>query len=173
VAALGKAVAELAAAVGGKVMPLHRGTNERGALAAGIVSEQDDLDGCEAVFCWGPGDVPASAGFVAAWDSLPRAGREADVVLPALTFAETQGSYTNVEGRVQLLRPVLAVEPPLRDGWEILQDLAQRLGLDMDHAGIFHVQREAAAAVPAFAMLADPPRAEPEQTPVMYGPARP
>jgi NADH-quinone oxidoreductase subunit G len=172
-AALGKAVAELAAAVGGKVMPLHRATNERGALAAGVVGDQDDLEGCEAVFCWGPGAVPASAQFVAAWDSLPRPGREPDVLLPALTFAETQGSYTNVEGRVQLLRPVLAVEPPLREGWELLQDLAQRLGLDMDYLGIFHVQREAAAAVPAFATLADPPFPEPEQTPVMYGPARP
>src|SRR5215472_9315525 len=44
-AQLGAAVAELAAAVGGHVMPLYRATNERGALAAGLVGAPDDLEG--------------------------------------------------------------------------------------------------------------------------------
>ncbi|HET7875642.1 MAG TPA: 2Fe-2S iron-sulfur cluster-binding protein, partial [Methylomirabilota bacterium] len=52
--ALAAAVAELAERVGGRAMPLYRGTNERGALAAGLVGAPDDLDGCETVLCWGP-----------------------------------------------------------------------------------------------------------------------
>jgi NADH dehydrogenase/NADH:ubiquinone oxidoreductase subunit G len=96
------------------------------------------------------------------------------VVLPAASFAEAQGSYTNLEGRVQFLRPVLRLDPPLREGWDVLSEIGLRLGLPgLEFAGIFQVQREAARANPAFAALADPPAPEPEPTPVMYGPARP
>ncbi|HZV49629.1 MAG TPA: 2Fe-2S iron-sulfur cluster-binding protein [Candidatus Dormibacteraeota bacterium] len=175
---LAAAVAELAAAVGGRQMPLYRATNERGALAAGVVGPPDDLDGCEAVICWGPppsGRIPAGARFVAVWDVLlrPEHGRP-DVVLPDLSFAETQGSYTNLEGRVQFVRPALVARPPLREGWEVLTEIGQRLGVaGMEYVGIFQVQREAARAIPAFAPLAGPPDPEPEPTPVLYGPARP
>jgi NADH-quinone oxidoreductase subunit G len=175
---LGAAVAELAAAVGGRTMPLYRSTNERGALAAGLALTPDDLDGCEAVLCWGPpaaGRIPETASFVAVWDVLQRPEHgNPDVVLPAASFAETQGSYTNLEGRVQFLRPILRVEPPLREGWDVLTELGQRLEVPgLDFAGIFQVQREAARVDPAFSALATPPAPEPEPTPVMYGPARP
>src|SRR5262245_53980562 len=91
---LGAAVAELAAAVGGRSMPLFRATNERGALAAGLVGTPDDLEGCQAIVCWGPpapGRIPSSAEFVAVWDTQlrPEHGTP-DVVLPAASFAETQ-----------------------------------------------------------------------------------
>ena len=175
---LAAAVAELAAEVDGRVMPLFRATNERGALAAGLAVTADDLEGCEAVLCWGPpagGRIPASARFVAVWDTLLRPEHgEPDVVLPDVSFAETQGSYTNLEGQVQFLRPVLHIEPPLREGWDLLCEVGQRLGVpDLDFAGIFQVQRAAAAAIPAFEPLADPPAPEPPPTPVLYGPARP
>jgi NADH-quinone oxidoreductase subunit G len=175
---LGAAVAELATAVGGRQMPLYRATNERGALAAGVVGPPDDLDGCEVIICWGPppsGRIPASARFVAVWDVLLRPEHgQPDVVLPDLAFAEVQGSYTNLEGQVQFVRPALEAQPPLREGWEVLTDIGQRLGVaGMEYAGIFQIQREAARAIPAFAPLAGPPAPEPEPTPVLYGPARP
>jgi len=176
---LAGAVAELAAAVpDGRLMPLYRATNERGAQAAGIAATPDDLEHCQAVLCWGPpapGRMPARAEFTVVWDVLLRPEHgEPDVVLPAASFAEAQGSYTNLEGRVQFLRPALFLEPPLREGWDVLADLGQRLGVaGLDFTGIFQVQREAARAIPAFAALADPPAPEPEPTPVMYGPARP
>jgi predicted molibdopterin-dependent oxidoreductase YjgC len=52
----------------------------------------------------------------------------ADVVLPSLTFAERLGTYTNLERRVQLLRPALS---PKGDGdadWRILSQIARRMG---------------------------------------------
>jgi NADH-quinone oxidoreductase subunit G len=177
---LAGAVAELAAAAGGRAMPLYRGTNERGALASGVLGggPPDDLDGCEAVLCWGPpapGRIPASARFVAVWDILarPEHGRP-DVTLPAASFAETQGSYTNLEGRAQLLRPPLSVQAPLREGWDVLCDLGRRLGLaDLEYLGILQVQRAAAERVPSLADLAREAVAGPRPTPVLYGPARP
>ncbi len=178
VTGLEAAVAALAAKVGGDLMPLYRGTNERGALAAGLALEPDDLAGCEAVLCWGPtppAGIPASAGFVAVWDTLLRTEHgEPDVVLPAASFAETQGSYTNVEGRVQFLRPALRLAPPLREGWDVLGDLATRLGLeDAGYSGPVEVARAAAAAIPAFAALAEPAPAPRGAGLVLQGPARP
>ena len=172
---LSQAVAELASAVGAQVMPLYRATNERGALAVGFDGREEDLEGCDAVLLWGPGRPPASARFVAVWDSLPRPEHEgADVVLPAATFAETQGSYTNLEGRVQFVLPVLRASLPLRESWEVLSDLGQRLGLEgMDYLGVFQIQRESARVVDAFATLAEPPPAQRPATAVLYGPARP
>ena len=55
----------------------------------------------------------------------------ADVVLPAATFSEKEGTFTNTERRVQLVGK--ATDPPgdARQDWAIIQDLANRV----DHAG--------------------------------------
>ncbi|MFI5284290.1 MAG: 2Fe-2S iron-sulfur cluster-binding protein [Candidatus Dormibacterales bacterium] len=172
---LAAACAELAAAVGGKVMPLYRATNERGALAVGVAG-WDDLAGVETLLSWGPpptAGIPASVRFLAAWDHLPRDVYEkAEVLLPAATFAERQGSYANVEGTVQCLRPPVALQPPLKDGWEVLCELAQALGLSVDYAGIRPIQREL-AGIPELAGLADAPATEAAPQPVLTGPAHP
>jgi NADH-quinone oxidoreductase subunit G len=163
---LAVACGDLAEAVQGKEMPLYRATNERGALARGVAG-WDKLDGVEALFCWGPpptAGIPGSVRFVAAWDHLRRDGHDKAVVLPAATFAERQGSYTNLEGTVQFLRPPIALQPPLREGWDVLTELAQALGLPLDYAGIMPIYRELAE---------QPPSPEPEPTPVLIGPARP
>src|SRR6266581_3931445 len=163
---LAKACGDLAEKVGGKEMPLYRATNERGALAAGV-ARWDKLDGVDALLSWGPpptAGVPRSVKFIAAWDHLPRPGYEKAVVLPATTFAERQRSYTNVEGLVQFLRPPIPVRSPLKDGWEVLCELAIALGVKVDYAGIFPIQRELAI---------QPPDPDPEPTPVLIGPAHP
>jgi assimilatory nitrate reductase catalytic subunit len=52
----------------------------------------------------------------------------ADVVLPGSVWCEDEGTTTNLEGRVIKINP--AVQPPgeARRDWEIITDLAQRLG---------------------------------------------
>jgi formate dehydrogenase alpha subunit len=51
----------------------------------------------------------------------------ADVILPAASFAEKEGTFTNSDRRVQLIRE--AIDPPgeARADWEILCDLATRV----------------------------------------------
>jgi NADH-quinone oxidoreductase subunit G len=170
------ACTELSAAVGAKLMPLYRATNERGALALGVAG-WDKLDGVEALVSWGPpptAGVPSSVRFHAAWDHLPRPEHQgAAVVLPAPSFAEHQGSYTNLEGRVQFLRPAVVADAPLKESWEVLVELGIALGLDLDYTGIFAIQRDAAQAVPALAALAQHPATESEPEPVLVGPAHP
>ncbi len=118
--------------------------------------------------------MPKSVKFHAAWDHLPRPEHEgAAVVLPATTFAEQQGSYTNLEGRVQFLRPPIPVKAPHKESWEVLTELAGALGLDLGYVGFFPLQRDVAKFSPAFATLAQPPAAEPAVQPVLVGPAHP
>jgi NADH-quinone oxidoreductase subunit G len=173
---LAKSCRELADKVGGKLMPLYRATNERGALAAGVAG-WDSLDGVTALLSWGPpptAGIPSSVKFMASWDHLPRpANEKAAVSLPATTFAQRQGSYTNLEGTVQFLRPPIEVDPPLKESWEVLTELGAALGVKLDYAGIAAIQREAAAAIPALAALGRPPSPEPAPEPVLIGPAHP
>jgi len=64
-------------------------------------------------------------------------GEMADVILPAVSFAEKDGTFTNSDRRVQRVRK--AVEPvgSSRADWEILADLGRRierrLGLQLVH----------------------------------------
>ena len=60
---------------------------------------------------------------------LGAAAQLADVVLPAATFAEEDGTYTNLERRVQLLKRVIAPKnTEARLAWWFLCQLAQRMG---------------------------------------------
>jgi NADH-quinone oxidoreductase subunit G len=164
--ALTAACTDLAGKVGAAMLPLYRATNERGALAAGVAG-WDSLDGVESLLVWGPppaAGIGKSVRFVAAWDHLPRSVYENAVVLPAATFAERQGSYTNVEGTVQFLRPPIPVTAPLKEGWEVLTELGVALGLDLDYPGILPIQREMSLQAP------DP---NPLPAPVLIGPAHP
>jgi formate dehydrogenase alpha subunit len=59
---------------------------------------------------------------------LTETAQMADVVLPGVAFAEKTGTYTNTERRAQLSR--VAVEPPAgaRPDYEIIAEMAGRLG---------------------------------------------
>jgi NADH-quinone oxidoreductase subunit G len=54
--------------------------------------------------------------------------RAADVVLPAASLAEREGTFTNVQGRVQRYERAFLPKPPIREPWELLLLLALRLG---------------------------------------------
>ena len=53
----------------------------------------------------------------------------ADVVFPAATFAEIEGTYTNLERRVQLLQPALGPRGEEEPGWKIVSMVADRMGV--------------------------------------------
>lgn len=74
----------------------------------------------------------------------------ADVVLPSCTFAEIEGTFTNTERRVQLLRAVL---PPLgesRPGWWILHQIGNMLGGDFVYESAADVLDEIAQTVEIY-----------------------
>ena len=52
----------------------------------------------------------------------------ADVVLPSATFAEKDGTYTNMERRVQLLQPALGPKGDQEADWRGISQIARRMG---------------------------------------------
>lgn len=52
----------------------------------------------------------------------------ADAVLPVGSFAETDGTFTNRAGRVQRLREAFPPAGQARAGWQVLDELGERLG---------------------------------------------
>jgi formate dehydrogenase major subunit len=74
----------------------------------------------------------------------------ADVVLPAASYMEKEGTYTNTDRRVQLGRKVLDPPGQARPDWEIVQDLANRIGLPMDYASPREVFEELEALMPSY-----------------------
>lgn len=58
--------------------------------------------------------------------------RAADCVLPLATFAESSGSRVNWEGRLQFSRAAIATQHGSKPGCEIVNLLAERLGVKFD-----------------------------------------
>lgn len=80
--------------------------------------------------------------------------RYADVVLPATSWAETDGVVTNTERRPQRLRA--AVPPPgeARPDWWILSELAKRMDMPgFDYSGPSEVFNELCSLSPIYAGL--------------------
>jgi predicted molibdopterin-dependent oxidoreductase YjgC len=80
--------------------------------------------------------------------------RFAHVLLPATTFAEREGSYTSFERRVQRVRKAIEPVGQARPAWQVLSDLARRMGgKGFDYAGAADVFTEIARLTPAYAGL--------------------
>ncbi|MBL8090486.1 MAG: molybdopterin-dependent oxidoreductase [Anaerolineales bacterium] len=58
---------------------------------------------------------------------LNETGQMAHVVLPGVSFAEKEGTYTNTERRVQLVRPALPIRGDAKLDLDIICDLGKRL----------------------------------------------
>ena len=77
--------------------------------------------------------------------------RAADVVLPAASLAEKEGTFTNVQGRVQKFDRAFLPKPPIRAAWEHLLLLALALGFG-DRSWTPHdLLKQIAAEVPDYA----------------------
>jgi NADH-quinone oxidoreductase subunit G len=81
----------------------------------------------------------------------------ADVVLPAASFAEIDGTYTNNDGFVQRVRQSIPPVHQSRSDWMITAQLALELGMDFKfELSASAVFREIAERVPAYAGLRYP-----------------
>lgn len=89
--------------------------------------------------------------FLVVQDIFPNEVSElADVVLPAASFAEKDGTFTNTERRVQLLRKVIDPIGESRPDWEILCDLANRMGYGTRYRGPYEIMEEIALLTPCY-----------------------
>jgi formate dehydrogenase alpha subunit len=100
--------------------------------------------------------------FLVVQEILPSETTEyASVILPGVTFAEKDGTFTNTERRVQRVRQALTPYGQGRADWQILADLAQRVQKRMGaapqgpyagwgYASAEEIMREVAAVTPSY-----------------------
>ena len=157
------------------IIPLYFGANARGALEMGVFPEMDPggapgkgrgsrlmdiINGSKRPkVLYLVGDIPffdrPDCDFLIVQDIyLPPF--KVDAFLPASTFAETGGTFVNIEGRVQEIvgvevQPEGSVTGLMRPDWRIFADLARALQCHaLDYQTSADVFKEIQKAVPDF-----------------------
>jgi len=74
----------------------------------------------------------------------------ADIILPAASFAEKDGTYVNTEGRVQFAEKAVFAPGDAREDWTILRALADALKVDVGFDSFAELQAAMIAEVPAL-----------------------
>jgi formate dehydrogenase alpha subunit len=74
----------------------------------------------------------------------------ADVILPGASFAEKEGSFTNSERRVQLIRKAIEPIGDSRPDWQIICELATRTGYPFRYRSSQEVMEEIAQLTPIY-----------------------
>ena len=161
-AALAQAVANLAIVTGHVARPnngllrLLPHNNSQGA--ADLISNvQSPISDAKAIYIVGTDPVgdgealPKDAFVVVQELFLTETAQHANIVLPAISFAERDGTYTNAERRVQRFYAALPVTVDARPDWNIFMDIGRRLGLGWRYFTAEEVMEELAGSVPAYA----------------------
>ena len=178
------AVVDLAAITGnlGKesvgIFPLFHGANTIGARDMGATPGENGLSISGMISGMSSGTVKAAivmadgvSGYSPTLQSLPAAlekldflvvsaaldseiTHHADVVLPAVTYAEQNSTVTNVERRVQRLRITAEPRNEEKTGWETISAIANAMGASgFDHASASDLFAEIAENVSTYAGL--------------------
>lgn len=74
----------------------------------------------------------------------------AHVVLPASSFAEKTGTYTNTERRIRLLRRAIDPVGFSKPDWKIYQELSKRMAMESNFSSPAEIYEEMASLTPHF-----------------------
>ncbi len=107
--------------------------------------------------------LPASAKVAGALENLDllvvqelfltETAKLADVVLPACSYAEKSGTFTNSEGFVQKVRSGLTPVGDSRPDWEILSALSVMMGYPLEYGDAKEILKEIRAVIPGYRVL--------------------
>jgi NADH-quinone oxidoreductase subunit G len=81
---------------------------------------------------------------------LTKTAELADVVLPAQSWAEREGTFTSGERRVQRYYPAIQPAGDSRPDWQILAQIGERVGLDKPAFAVSLVFNEVVKVVPQY-----------------------
>ena len=97
----------------------------------------------------------ACAKYVVAIDHLENATtRKADLILPAATFAESDGTFVNNEGRAQRFYQVLSPQDHIQESWRWLGDTIKATRGDFEPwSNLDEVDLALASVLPVFAPI--------------------
>jgi NADH-quinone oxidoreductase subunit G len=123
---------------------------EDGSLEAAFLVNADPVRDFADSPAWN--EALGKAGFVLAVSMFEDAStRQADVVLPAESYAEKEGTVTHPDGRLQRLRPGVPHPGNVRAMWEVLADLSDLLGEETGIESASDVLAAIASEVPFYA----------------------
>lgn len=90
-------------------------------------------------------------GFIVVQDMfLTETARLADLVLPAASFAEREGTFTNMEGRVQKFNKAIEPLGVSRPDWEIINALAAKMGAHFNYTSTEDIFKEICSLAPVY-----------------------
>jgi NADH-quinone oxidoreductase subunit G len=137
-----------------------------GALAAGELSalyllDVDPLSGNDPFGATADTDAAAweralqqASGIVAHATLLsPGLAEHANVIFPAGSYAEKEGTVTHPDGRLQRVRRAVAEAGSTRPGWRVIAELSLRLGTDLDVYTDKEASQQLFDAVPFYSGL--------------------
>ncbi|GLB60757.1 molybdopterin oxidoreductase family protein [Cytobacillus sp. NCCP-133] len=107
---------------GNGIMPLRGQNNVQGAGDMGCLPNLL------------PGSVSITDETVVQDIFLTETAKLADVVLPARSWGESDGTYTNTDRRIQRARIAVESRPNVKEDWEILCELSAKMGYSMNYA---------------------------------------
>jgi len=81
---------------------------------------------------------------------LSETARMADVVLPAASFAEKDGTYTNTERRVQLSKKAINPLGSAKTDWEIICEVSRLAGYPMNYTCPSEIMHEINMLTPSY-----------------------
>lgn len=82
---------------------------------------------------------------------MSETAKYADVILPATSFAEKDGTFTNTERRVQRVRKAIDSIGDARPDWQITSELSTRMGYNMNYPSPKEIFTEIASLTPILA----------------------
>jgi len=82
---------------------------------------------------------------------LTETAQLADVVLPAASFAEKDGTFSNTERRVQRVRKAIEPVGKAKADWVILMEIMNKLGYSKTYANPAEIMAEIASVTPSYA----------------------
>jgi predicted molibdopterin-dependent oxidoreductase YjgC len=85
----------------------------------------------------------------------------AHVVLPACTYAEKEGTFTNLEGKVLRIRQAMDPIGESLPDWHIMTAIASGLGCQFEYESPYDIQREIMKLVPGYYNLGQPRKVMP------------
>ena len=92
---------------------------------------------------------------------LTDTGRQAHFVLPACTYAEKEGTFTNLEGRVLRVRQGMNPVGESLPDWHIMTALANALGAQWGYESANDIQAEIMKLLPGYYNLGQPRKMAP------------
>jgi len=92
---------------------------------------------------------------------LTDTGRQAHFVLPACTYAEKDGTFTNLEGRVLRVRQAMDPVGDSLPDWHIMTALANALGAQWGYESANDIQTEIMKLLPGYYNLGQPRKTTP------------